>query len=119
MQPDKDVTRIYHMWEAATEVLAHMHGRTRDDLETKRLLQLALVRLFEIIGEAAANVSETCRRQLPDVPWTSIIGMRNRMIHAYFNVNLDVVWMTAVDDLPRLIHALEPFLIKTGYLKHP
>jgi uncharacterized protein with HEPN domain len=116
MQPEKDVTRLYHIWEAATEAMTHIKGRTRTDLDRERLLQLALVRLLEIIGEAAANISMAGRRQFPGIPWGSIVGMRNKMIHAYFNVNLDIVWNTAVDELPILVRELEPYLVAEGLL---
>ena len=69
---------------------------------------MALVKEIEIVGEAAARVSEAAREHLPDIPWDELIGMRNRLVHAYFDVNLDIVWQTVQDDLPRLIALLEP-----------
>jgi uncharacterized protein with HEPN domain len=73
-----------------------------------------LVKDIEIIGEAATNVSEDCREQFPHIPWRSIINMRNRLIHAYFDINLDIVWQTVTEDLPYLITELDkiPFLKK-------
>jgi len=66
-----------------------------------------LVHLLEIIGEAAAGISSDFRLTHPDVPWKRITGMRNRLIHAYFDVNLDVVWQTVTEDLPGLVVRLE------------
>jgi uncharacterized protein with HEPN domain len=76
------------------------------------MLVLSLVKDVEIIGEAAANVSKDCRERFSHIPWKSIINMRNRLIHAYFDINLDIVWQTVTKDLPSLIIKLEeiPFL---------
>jgi uncharacterized protein with HEPN domain len=72
------------------------------------MLVLALVKSsIEIIGEAGARVSLEGRDATPDVPWLEIIAMRNRLIHVYFDVNLDVVWETVRQDLPSLVDALQ------------
>jgi uncharacterized protein with HEPN domain len=68
------------------------------------------IRCTEIVGEAAARLSEECRRSCPQIEWNSIIGMRNRLIHAYFDVNLAIIWRTVRDDLPALISALQGVL---------
>lgn len=70
-------------------------------------MALALVKCIEIVGEAAANVSKQCREELQQIPWANIIGMRNRLIHAYFEINFDILWKTVVEDLPPLISELE------------
>ena len=84
-----------------------MHGRTRDDLDLDRQLVLALVKSIEIVGEAASRVTESSRQDLPQIPWDQIIGMRNRLVHAYFDINLDILWTTAQEDLSKLIDLLE------------
>ena len=71
------------------------------------MLALALVKSIEIIGEAGTRVSEEGRDATPDVPWPEIVAMRNRLVHAYFDVNLDVVWETVRKDLPALVAALQ------------
>ena len=71
---------------------------------------LSLVKDIEIVGEAAAQVTESTRIELPDIPWSQIVAMRNRVVHAYFNVNLDIVWQTVKKDLPLLIAGLERFV---------
>lgn len=81
-------------------------GKTRRDLDQNVMLRLALTKLVEIVGEAAAQVSEQQRIQSSLIPWADIIGMRNRLIHAYFDINLDVLWQTIQHDLP----ALQPYL---------
>ena len=80
-------------------------------LRWKRIeLILALVKAVEIIGEAASKVSAECQKDLPQIPWRNIIGMRNRLIHAYFDVNLDILWETITEDLNPLILELENIL---------
>lgn len=98
------------MLDAACEALGFAAGRHRRDLDTDRMLVLALVKAIEIIGEAGARVSIECRDATPDVPWPEIVGMRNRLVHAYFDVDLDVVWTTVRHDLPPLVEALQAAL---------
>jgi uncharacterized protein with HEPN domain len=81
-----------HMLDAAHEAISFVQGRTRVDLNSDRKLVLALVKSIEIIGEAAYQVSQATRDQLPDIPWDDIIGMRHRLVHAYFDINLDILW---------------------------
>jgi len=102
-----DSVRIRHILDAAREAVAFAKGRSRVDLNTDRKLNLSLVRLFEIIGEAARGISQESRQAHPDLPWKSMIGIRDRLIHGYFDVNLDVVWETVTEDLPGLIAKLE------------
>lgn len=106
MQRD-DVVRLRHMLDAAKEAIGFVRGRTRADLDSDRQLALALVKAIEIVGEAAYQVSPTTRAQLTEVPWIDIIGMRHRLVHAYFDINMDVLWRTVHDDLPPLIDVLE------------
>lgn len=82
-------------------------GRKRADLDQDRLLNLALVRLLEIIGEAANRVPEEQRAYLPQIPWPQIVSLRNRLIHGYDEVDFDILWQIVVHDLPPLIEALE------------
>jgi uncharacterized protein with HEPN domain len=78
-------------------------GRSRTDLDADQMLSLALVRLLEIIGEAARGTSEPFRAANPHVAWSKMAGMRDRLVHGYFEVNLDIVWETVMEDLPELI----------------
>jgi uncharacterized protein with HEPN domain len=102
-----DLTRLKHIRDSAKEALSFVKNRTREDLERERMLSLALVRLIEIIGEAANNVSEPCQAQYFKIPWRQIIGMRNRIIHAYFDVDLDIVWQVITQDLGSLLIEVE------------
>ena len=106
MPPD-DRARIDHMLDAAKKALKLTQKRKRSDLDTDELLSLGLTRLFEIIGEAAAHVSDTVRAKHPDIPWSKMIGMRNRLIHGYDIIDADVIWQTVTEDLPLLVKSLE------------
>jgi uncharacterized protein with HEPN domain len=86
LSPD-DQWRIGHMVEAAEQALIFAAGRDRSDLDSDVMLRLALTRPVEIIGEVAAQVTDAARRELSDVPWPQIVGMRNRLVHAYFDIN--------------------------------
>jgi uncharacterized protein with HEPN domain len=94
------------MLDCADEARGLVAGRERSDLDSDRTLELALVRLLEIVGEAAAHVSQATRAKLPAIPWASIVGLRNRLIHGYDAVDLDVLWEIARHDLPPLIREL-------------
>jgi uncharacterized protein with HEPN domain len=102
-----DATRLRHMLDAAHEAIEFAHNRTREDLDNDRMLVMALVKEVEIIGEAAYLISAAMREQLPGVPWEDIIGMRHRLVHAYFDINLDILWETVQNDLPPLAGTLE------------
>jgi len=85
-----------------------MNGKTRPMLEEDDMvLGLAIIRTLEIIGEAASRVSTKTRETYPQIAWRQIIGMRNYLIHAYMNVDLNVVWDTATHSVPELVEQLE------------
>jgi uncharacterized protein with HEPN domain len=104
---EDDAVRLRHMLDSAREAMGFAQGRTRADLDVDRMLVLSLVKSIEIIGEAAYRISGPARDQLPGIPWDDIIGMRHRLIHAYFDVNLDILWRTVRDDLPPLVATLQ------------
>jgi len=109
MQKD-DVIRLRHMLDAAKDATSFVRNKTRSSLDTDRQLVLSLVKSIEIVGEAAAHVSEKCFRDFPQIPWRDIIGMRNRLIHGYYDIDLDIVWKTVIEDLPPLIAELEEII---------
>ena len=102
-----DRLRLQHMLDAGREAVRFTQGKTRDDLDRDRVLALALVKLLEIVGEAASRVTTESQQAHPDIPWRDIVAMRNRLIHGYFDVDLDRVWDTVTDDLPPLLAQLE------------
>ena len=98
------------MREAAVTALEMAAGHEREDLSTNIVLAMALTRCLEILGEAASKVSPEVCAKFRDIPFPKIISMRNRLIHAYFDVDLDIVWTTVSDDLPVLSRALDKAL---------
>ena len=104
---EADAIRLRHMLDAAGKALSFVQDRSREDLETDEMLALALVRLLEILGEAAGRVSPDVQAELPTIPWRQVAGTRNRLIHGYFNIDLDIVWAIIQNDLPSCIAVLE------------
>jgi uncharacterized protein with HEPN domain len=99
---------------ALKQILAHAReavqitvGKTRADLDNDRLLNLALTRLIEIIGEAAYRVPDEIKGQHPELPWLQMVSVRNRLIHGYDSVDFDILWTIVRKDLPALIQQLE------------
>jgi uncharacterized protein with HEPN domain len=110
MSRHEDDIRLRHMLDHAREAVAMASGRTRGELDTDRQLKLSLVRLVEIVGEAAGRVPAEDRVLHPDIPWPEIVGLRNRLIHGYESVDFDILWRIVSDDLPPLTAALEKAL---------
>ena len=102
-----DSLRARHMLDAAKEAVSFTQNKTRKTLNKDRMRALSLVRLIEIIGEAASQVSEDFQEKHPEIPWAQIVAMRNRLIHAYFDIDLDRIWDTVKEDLPPLVTKLE------------
>ena len=94
------------MAEAAEKALDFAEGRTREDLDSDEMLRFALVKLVEIVGEAAKQVTSEAREKHPAVAWAEAARMRDRLVHHYFDINLDVLWSTVAEDLPALLRSL-------------
>ena len=107
---ENDVIRLRHMLDYARKALLFCKGKTRADIEQDEQLMLALVRLVEVIGEAASRTSQNLQEHTPSIPWADIIGTRNRLVHAYFNVDLDVLWEIIKNDLPPLVVELQKII---------
>ena len=101
---------LRHMLDHAKEAVSIAGAKTRADLDKDRLLNLALVRLLEIIGEAANRMPKGERDLYPEIPWSEIVGLRNRLIHGYDEVDFDILWQIVQTDLPPLIDKLEKIL---------
>lgn len=108
--PKTDQVRLKHMLDATQKAIAFTQSKTRQDLDQDEMLSLAVVRLIEILGEAAKNVSQSTRDQIPDIPWRQITGTRDRLSHAYFDLNLDIIWNIIEAELPGLATKLEQYL---------
>ncbi|MGA2642452.1 MAG: DUF86 domain-containing protein [Spirochaetia bacterium] len=109
---DDDRIRILHMVDAAESVEQFTTGKKREDLDTDQMLLFAIVRAIEVIGEAASKVTDETKATSPGIPWISIIGMRNRLIHGYFDIDSDVVWKTVTEEIPELHRSLKLLLGK-------
>ncbi|MGI8688554.1 MAG: HepT-like ribonuclease domain-containing protein [Thermomicrobiales bacterium] len=106
MQKDE---RIYlaHMLNAALETQGYMKGKTYGDFEADSGLRRQLERMVEIIGEAARLVPQPLRDAYPHIPWSAIVGMRNRIAHDYLNIDYKILWETMALAIPTLIAELE------------
>ncbi len=98
-----DGVSLRHMLDHALEAASMIRDRSREDLDTDRQLNLSMVRLPEVVGEAASRVSQARRAQLPGIRWSGIVGLRSRLIHGYDEVDFDVLWDIAQLDLPPVI----------------
>ena len=110
MLREDDRIRLQHMLDASNSALRFASGREREDLGRDEMLTFSLVRALQVIGEAAVQVSEGSRLALPDIPWRQMVSMRHRLVHAYFDVDLDRVWDTVVHFVPSLVRQLEAAL---------
>lgn len=104
------VIPLQHMLDYAQKAVALSRGRKRKDLEDDLTFNLALTRLIEVKGEAANRVPEDYQESHSEIPWAQIIGMRNRLIHGYDEVDLNFLWSVVQNDLPGLILQLENLL---------
>lgn len=95
---------------AISDIRSFVQGMSADGFMADKKTVNAVVRSLEIIGEATGKIPEDVRERYPDVPWEEIIGMRNRLIHEYFGVDLDIVWQTIQDDLAPLRTAINIML---------
>ncbi len=109
-----DNERLSDMIEAG-EKIAERVARGRAAFDGNEDVQLALVRLLEIIGEAAAGLSAEFRAQHPDIPWRLIVGMRGRIVHRYLDIDHDVLWQTASDDVPSLLERIRRIQTEGGW----
>jgi uncharacterized protein with HEPN domain len=111
---DEDRGRLLDMLEEAENAAAFVAGRTRKDLDEDRMLSHALVRAIEVLGEAASKVSVEARARASQIPWRDIISMRNRLIRGYAAIDPDVLWKTAIEDIPTLLPLLRALTIEDG-----
>ncbi len=96
--------------EAAEAISTFIAGQDRDSFVGNDLVRSAILQKLQIIGEAAAHVSEETRSLTARVPWHQVVGFRNFTVHAYFAVDWDIVWTTAVDDAPAIANAVREII---------
>ena len=109
MRPEDEI-RLRHMLDAAREALVFAEGLEYGAFEKNREKILVLAKEIEIIGEAANKVSEPVRSTIGEIPWVDIIGMRHRLVHAYFEIDPEILWKTVQEALPPLIETLATVL---------
>jgi uncharacterized protein with HEPN domain len=108
--PTDDRLRLEHMLDTVHRIRGAVRGRARDDFERDEVRQLAVLHLIQILGEAASRVSAAVREQHPELPWSRMVGMRNRIVHGYDHLDPDIVWTVATEDLEPVLAALERLL---------
>jgi uncharacterized protein with HEPN domain len=103
------------MYDAAQTAIRIAKGKTRDALESDEMLSLSLVKCIEIVGEAANQITKERQNELAQIPWSEVVGMRHRLIHAYFQINFDIVWDTVTRNFPALIVELKKIGVDEEY----
>jgi uncharacterized protein with HEPN domain len=106
----KDRIRVHHILDEAEEASKYTEGLSFEEFIKDGKTVRAVIRSIEVIGEAAAKISGEFREEHPGIPWQKIIGMRNRLIHIYFDIDIPVVWQTVKENLPSLIDQLHSIL---------
>lgn len=106
-----DKTLLKDMLSSARLGVKAIQGRRQDDLVNDFIWELGLIKCLEIIGEAAGRLSERIRQHHTEVSWLQIIGMRNRLVHAYFEIDQEQLWKALTEDLPQLIKQLESVML--------
>ena len=110
----RDDAYLLDMLLAAREARGFVLLADIEEFRANRMIQLAVLKAVEIVGEAASRVSDAFTSEHPDIPWRSIIGMRNRLVHDYAGIDLDRVWETVHNDIPELIGQLERLVPPEG-----
>ena len=106
----RDDAYLLDMLVAARKALTFAAELTYPQFVRSDLHQNAILKVLEIVGEAASRIGEDTRQAHPEISWPQIVGLRNRIVHAYFEIDLDVVWRIVQEDLPELISQLEPLV---------
>jgi uncharacterized protein with HEPN domain len=114
MKQLNDIIRIRHMLDASVEASEFLGAASLEGLKTNRMLANAIVRSLEVVGEAANQVSQDFKVKHQEIEWQVIVGMRNRLIHAYFDIDFLVVCSTVHNDLPPLIVQLKSILANSA-----
>jgi|SRR3972149_10570573 len=105
---------LRHVLDAINTIEEYLQGVDEEHFKATRLLQDGTIREIEIIGEAVKNVSKDIRKSYPEVPWQDIAGMRDKLIHGYFGVDIEKVWDSAKEDLPVLKEQVKGILKDFG-----
>ena len=105
--PQRDLPYLQHMLDAVERIRRYLEGVNREDFEADEVLQDAVIRQLEILGEAASRVDTEYRSSTPQIPWSKVISTRNRLIHGYLSVDMEIVLRTATHHVPQLRSSLK------------
>lgn len=105
-----DGLRMRHMRDAAQAAMRQVAGRRQEDLDSDETMQLALARAIEIVCEAATKISVKTKQRYSEFPWRQMTGLRNRLVHAYADVSLRILWDVAIVELPAIMPKLEEMI---------
>lgn len=108
----KDIVYILHIRDAIDLILEYTKDLNRKDFNSKQVIQDAVIRRIAIIGEAVKNISMNFREKYSEIAWKKIAGMRDKVIHGYFNVDIDRVWTVIIKDIPVLKREIEEIINK-------
>lgn len=106
----KDEIRLRHILEEAGEAIKFVEGYSFENFTKDSKTVHAVIRAIEVIGEAAVKISEEYKDLHSEIPWIDIVGMRNHLIHVYFDIEYETVWRTVKTDIPKLILMIKPLL---------
>ena len=111
MRPtEPELAYLWDIRQSARQIQRFVQGATRESFLGNEILQSAVARPLEIIGEASRKVSAETRAAHPEIPWSKMIGLRNLLIHQYFMINLDTIWNSIEQDIPVLVQNVEPLV---------
>jgi uncharacterized protein with HEPN domain len=105
-----DTVYLRHILDSIKSIVKYLEGISFETYMKDELIQDGVIRRLEIIGEASRNTSQDFREQYSEIPWSQIISLRNRIVHAYFNINLNTIWTIVQDELPILKQNVENIL---------
>lgn len=103
----RDPEYLVDIVSSAKLILSYVEGVRREQFFQDTRLQDSVIRRIEIIGEAVRRLSPEFRERHPEIPWMAMTGMRNRMIHGYDDIDMNIVWNTTQDSIPSLLPIIE------------
>lgn len=105
-----DTIYLRHIWDAIDKIGKYVKDLDKHGFDRDSLVQDGVIRQLEIIGEATKNLSDQFKEKYPHIPWKDMAGMRDKLIHQYFGVDMDQVWETVIEDLPALREEIAKFI---------